>query len=77
MQKKYGSTRFALDTQESQWSTNLNQNSFHPIDPDSKSKSLKDLFNDVNVEEPEIVTAGPTVSNEDDSVQEVCFLFLF
>jgi hypothetical protein len=44
-----------LETQESQWSSRFNQNSFQPVD-EEKSKSLKDFDID---DEQEIVTANP------------------
>lgn len=46
--------RFRLETQESQWSSRFNQNSFQPID-EEKSKSLKD---DEVDDDQEIVTAS-------------------
>lgn len=46
--------RFRLETQESQWSTRFNQNSFQPVD-NEKSKSFKNLDFD---DEQEIVTAS-------------------
>lgn len=50
--------RFRLDTQESQWSSRFNQNSFQPLD-EEKSKFLKEAEVD---DEQEIVTASS--SNE-------------
>lgn len=50
-------SRFALETQESQWSPKLSLNSFQPIDSDIKGKSIN-FTNDFEAE-PEIVTAGP------------------
>ncbi|KAL7050213.1 hypothetical protein ACKWTF_003994 [Chironomus riparius] len=52
--------RFRLDTQESQWSSRFNQNSFQPID-EEKSKA----FNNPEVDDnQEIVTANPNAENE-------------
>lgn len=51
--------RFRLDTQESQWSSRFNQNSFQPID-EEKSKA----FNNPEVDDnQEIVTANPNAEN--------------
>lgn len=46
--------RFRLETQESQWSSRFNQNSFHPID--DKDDYAKSSLSD---DEQEIITAGP------------------
>ncbi|KAG5679364.1 hypothetical protein PVAND_008934 [Polypedilum vanderplanki] len=54
------SSRFRLDTQESQWSTRLNHNSFQPID-EEKSKSIHSQ--EIN-DEQEIVTAVPENEND-------------
>lgn len=61
--------RFRLDTQESQWSSRFNQNSFQPID-EEKSLSSKDEVDD----EQEIVTANPEsekVKEERESLQSM------
>lgn len=50
-------SRFALETQESQWSPTLTQNSFQPIESDHEGKSL-DLNDTFQEPETEIVTAG-------------------
>jgi hypothetical protein len=54
-------SRFQLQSEESQWSASLSQNSFQPLDFEQRSKTAnEDDFADAE-DEPEIVTAG----NED------------
>lgn len=57
-------SRFALETQESQWSPSLSSiNSFQPIEDDLKSKSIDFGHIFENNDEQEIVTAGPVQVN--------------
>lgn len=51
--------RFRLDTQESQWSTRHNQNSFQPFDDDEPKSSISKEVDDGQ----EIVTAAPFEEN--------------
>uniref|UniRef100_A0A1B0CN15 Uncharacterized protein n=2 Tax=Lutzomyia longipalpis TaxID=7200 RepID=A0A1B0CN15_LUTLO len=57
-------TRFGLQTQESQWSTKLTQNSFQPIDYKENGKAID--YDPEN--EPEIVTAGAEPDNVDNDL---------
>lgn len=69
IQKRFKYESFALDTQESQWSTKISENSFRPVDADSPktAKSLKSEFS--RDSEPDIVTAGPSASAEANGVR--------
>lgn len=49
-------SKFRLDTEESQWSAAISQNSFQPIDV----LNTKIFAKNANAGELEIITAGPT-----------------
>ncbi|GAB0097547.1 hypothetical protein DMENIID0001_131960 [Sergentomyia squamirostris] len=55
-------SRFGLQTQESQWSTKLSQQSFQPLDYTETGKGYQTDYDQDN--EPEIVTAGANVEEE-------------
>jgi hypothetical protein len=62
--------RFRLDTQESQWSTRYNQNSFQPID-EEKSKAFHSQDVDDN---QEIVTVNPNAENV---IKKIIFIICY
>lgn len=59
-----------MDTQETQWSTKFSDNSFRPVDGDAakQPKSLKSPDSASREAEPDIVTAGPIDSAENNEV---------
>lgn len=56
--------RFALNAEESQWSTKYNSNSFQPVDPNEEKLVLQ-------LPETEIVTAKPK-DESDNKVIALC-----
>lgn len=59
-------SRFRLETQETQWSTHLNdENSFQPSSSSAQNEARSGAANQViSGEEPDIVTAGPLNEQE-------------
>lgn len=77
--KRFKYDRFALDAQESQWSTKLSQNSFIPVDPESpkSAKSLKNSYDFSSEAEPEIVTAGSLLDDDTNEVDLALKSYLY